>query len=736
MPKPHTNLPQQIIDALHNSRDGLDKRQLSRQIKLPSAQKAALKQALAELQNAGKIEKTDRRRFRLSGQLPPVLVVRFFDRDNDGELLARPDDRVNPPVIRLAPGEAAEGPNSIGLGDRALVRLVADEDGYLARIIRKLQGNDLQPILGVVRNSRGNWQIDSINRKNKNTLALRAEDAPKVKSGDLVRVVPAQGRAHGLRQVSLVESLGNISQPKAASLLALVENEISEGFSPEETEQAEAASAPELGQRTDLRHLPLITIDPDDARDFDDAIHAHFDTNPKNPDGWVIWVAIADVAHFVSPGSPLDRGAKKRGNSVYLPDKVVPMLPESLSNDLCSLRPNTDRACMAVRMVFDAKGNKRSHKFVRGLMRSQARLSYEQAQAAIDGTPDETTGPLLDEVLRPLWSAYNALQQARNKREPLDIETDERKIRIGQSGEILSIQTKQRLSVHRLVEEFMISANVCAAQTLEQKSQPLIYRVHAPPEQAKIYALADFLTTIGLKWSKGQRATPGRFNQLLHKVAGTDMQSMVNQMVLRTQMRAIYDTRNIGHFGLSLQRYAHFTSPIRRYADLTVHRALISACSLGDDGMNDHEKSELTAIAEQITKTERAAMAAERDAASRYVAAHLAEQIQAVFTAHISGVTRFGLFLTLDETGADGLIPIRSLGDEYFTHDEQAHALIGRNTGDRYSLGMSVKVRLLEANPLTGGLIFEMLSPPKKGAEPKRTKSGHKRNKKSKRRRK
>lgn len=715
-----TLLVEQTLAALDSAGRGLDKRQLARVLRLRPAQKSELKTILLQLLSDGQIEKTDRKKFRRIGQLPPVLVVNFFGRDQDGELLARPDkatDQVT--TIRLAPGEAASGPKTIGVGNRALVRVSTDEDGYLARIIRKLERQDQDPVLGVIAKHCDHWQVQSISRKNKTSYALRPQDQSQVTQDDLVRVAPVPGRHEGLQLVKLVEKIGSLGQAKAASVLALAEHGIKEGFSVEELQQAKAATAPTLGNRDDLRQLPLITIDPDDARDFDDAIHAHLDTDSKNPNGWVVWVAIADVAAFVPPGSALDTGARRRGNSVYLPDRVVPMLPERLSADLCSLRPLEDRACMAVRMVFDAKGNKRAHKFVRGLMRSHARLTYTQAQAAIDGQTDEITAPLLEPVLQPLWQAYRAVQAARSERSPLEIETSERKIRIGERGEVISIKAKARLDAHRLVEEFMVQANVCAAQTLEQKQQPLIFRVHETPEQAKIYALADFLSSIGMKWAKAQRPTPARFNQLLRKVSGTELEQMVNQMVLRSQMRAIYDTNNIGHFGLSLDRYAHFTSPIRRYADLTIHRALILACQLGTDGTSEQEQVELSAIAQQITKTERAAMAAERDAASRYIAAFLSDQIQATFHARISGVTSFGLFLTLDETGADGLVPIRSLGNEYFHHDQQAQMLIGRDSGGKYRLGMMVEVTLLEANAATGGLIFKMLSKAEPGARPK-----------------
>jgi ribonuclease R len=720
------SLPEQILDALAEARGGLDRRQLARVLKVRPAQKSEMKAALVELLHQGRIEKTARRRYQRVGTLPSVMVVRFTGTDEDGELLAVPKDAPeNSQIIRLAPGEAAQGPNAVGVGDLALVRLAEDDTGYLARVIKKLDRQDHGPMLGLIAKARGRWRIEPVNRKSKTTHILRAEDQNSVSEGDLVRFTPLPGRRDGLRQAKLVERIGSVTAPKAASLLSLAEQGIEEGFTAEEEEQAANAREPKLGQRSDLRSLPLITIDPDDARDFDDALHAHLDDDPKNRGGWVVWVAIADVAAFVPTGSPLDKGARKRGNSIYLPDRVVPMLPERLSADLCSLRPDEDRACMAVRMVFDAEGNKRGHKFVRALMRSHARLTYEQAQTAMDGQCDETTAPIVASLLKPLWGAFHALQAARARREPLEIETNERKIRIGDLGQIVSITSKERLDAHRLVEEFMIQANVAAARQLEAKHQPLIYRVHDAPEQAKVFALSEFLNTVGMKWAKGQRATPGRFNQLLRKAAGTDLAQMINQVVLRSQMRAIYDTHNIGHFGLSLEHYCHFTSPIRRYADLTIHRALIRACKLGDDGASDGEQAQLKAIAEQISLTERTAMAAERDAASRYVAAHLSERIGAVFPAHVSGVTRFGLFLSLDESGADGLVPVRSLGDEYFHYEEHAHALIGRDTGGRYRLGMAVQVRLIEATPVTGGLLFEMLSQPQAGPKPKRSGRSH-----------
>ena len=426
----------------------------------------------------------------------------------------------------------------------------------------------------------------------------------------------------------------------------------------------------------------------------------------------MVWVAIADVAAYVRPGSALDRSAWGKGNSVYFPDRVEPMLPERLSAGLCSLVEGEDRATFAVRMVFDRTGRKIGHRFMRGLMRSAAKLSYEQAQAAIDGTPDDQTGPLLEPILRPLWAAYLTMKAGREARSPLEIESEERRIRLNAEGEVVSIEKRAGLEAHKLIEEMMIQANVSAAETLESRKSPLVYRVHDTPSQEKLFALGDFLSTVGIKWSKGQAATTRRFNDLLGQTRGGPHAQIVNEVVLRSQMQAIYAPDNIGHFGLNLDRYAHFTSPIRRYADLVVHRALIRALKLGSDGLSEAEIPRMAETAEHITVCERRAMAAERDANDRYVASFLSEHEGATFEGRITGVTRFGLFVRLEDTGADGLVPVSSLGAEYFVHDERAHALVGERSGKRWRLGTRVQVRLLEATPVTGGLLFEMLTEP------------------------
>jgi len=696
-----------------------DRSELARAFGLKGADRRALRELLGELQAEGVLARRGRKGVAELGALPPVGVVDVVERDTDGDLFVRlTKGAEDTPLVRLAPdrGEAVAG--APGLGDRLLVRFLAPETGETeARLIKRL-GQSAHRILGVVRKQRREVRVEPVDRKSKESLVIF--DDGQLKDGDLVLAqVGLAERRYGPKRGKVLEVVGREDQPRAASLIAIHTHGIPMGFSDEAVAEAQAAKAPDLAGREDLRDLPLITIDPSDARDHDDAVFAQADEDPNNPGGWIVWVAIADVAAYVRPNTALDREAREKGNSVYFPDRVEPMLPEHLSNGLCSLREGENRACLAVRMVFDASGRKRGHRFVRGLMRSAAKLAYEQAQSAIDGAPDDKAGPLLEPILKPLWAAYRTMLKGREARSPLAIESLERKIVINAEGEVTSITPRASLEAHRLIEEMMIQANVCAAESLEAKRTPLVYRVHDAPSPEKLDSLAEFLGSIGVSWSKAEAARTDRFNRLLALTRDGPHAEIVNEVVLRTQMQAHYNTDNIGHFGLNLDRYAHFTSPIRRYADLIVHRALIKALGLNlpgaPDGLSDWDISHMKATAEEITAAERRAMAAERDATDRYVAAFLADRVGATFEGRITGVTRFGLFVRLAETGADGLVPVSSLGGEFFVHDERMHALVGERTGARWPLGMSVEVRLREATPITGGLLFDMLSDP---AEP------------------
>jgi ribonuclease R len=683
---------------------------------LKGADRRALRELLRELEESGALVRRAGRRVSEAGALPPVGVADVAERDADGELWVKLAQGEDAPLVRLAPDRAEAAAGAPGLGDRLLVRFVRAADGELeARIIKRL-GQSAHRVLGVVRKARREVRVEPVDRKSKQSLVLTDPAAQDLRDGDLVLAqVGAAERRYGPHRGKVLEVVGREDDPRAASLIAIHTHGVPTGFTEAALAEAEAAQPPTLAGREDLREVPFVTIDPADARDHDDAVYAAPDDDPRNLGGWIVWVAIADVAAYVRPGSALDEAAREKGNSVYFPDRVEPMLPERLSNGLCSLREGENRACLAVRMVFGPEGRKRSHRFVRGLMRSAAKLSYEQAQAAVDGAPDDRTGPLLEPILRPLFDAYRIMLKGRNARSPLAIESLERKIVIDAEGQVASITPRAALEAHRLIEEMMIQANVTAAETLEAKSTPLVYRIHDTPSPMKVQALSEFLATLGIPWSKGEAPRTDRFNRLLAETRDGPHADIINEVVLRTQMQAVYSDDNIGHFGLNLARYAHFTSPIRRYADLIVHRALIRALGLGDDGLTDREIGRLKATAEHISNAERRAMAAERDAADRYVAAFLADRVGAEFQGRITGVTRFGLFVRLAETGADGLVPVSRLGGEYFFHDEAAHALVGERSGKRWPLGMSVEVRLVEATPITGGLLFDMLSEP---AEP------------------
>lgn len=715
---------ERVLEALRKAGGSAQKRDIARELGIGSDQKKELRQILRELEESGALGRSRRKSYADANALPESGVMDVVDRDPDGELLARmrgPDGYFGP-TIRLAPGEARRmrGEAAIGVGDRVLARIVRGEDGLEARVVKRL-GQSAHRILGVYRAHRetravkfGGGRVEPADRKARHDLIIDAANVGEAKDGDLVFVeldTSRRERAHGPKFGRIKEIIGRESDPRAASILAMHTHGIHPGFTEDEERQAREARPASLKGRVDLRKLPLITIDPEDARDHDDAVYAQPDDDPKNKGGWRVWVAIADVAHYVTPGSPLDRGALKRGNSTYFPDRVAPMLPETLSADLCSLRENEDRACLTVEMVFDKEGGKKSHKFARALMRSAAKLSYEQAQAAIDGETDAKTRPLIEPILKPLWTAYRTVWAAREQRQPLEIDAPEHKI-IFQNGKVAGVKRRERFDAHKLIEEFMIQANVCAAETLEQKGRPQIYRIHDQPSDEKIAAITDFLPTVNMKWSKGERLSAARFNRILHQAEQSPNKDIVNEVVLRTQSQAVYSPDNIGHFGLNLPRYSHFTSPIRRYADVTIHRALIRALKLGPDGATEKEEARYAETAEHVSETERTSMAAERDATARYIGAFLADRIGAEFDGRVTGVTRFGLFVRLDETQADGLAPISTLGAERWHHDEKAHALVGEQSGQRYPLGMRVTVRLEEATPISGGLVFSVLTDP------------------------
>lgn len=712
----------EILDWIAEHPHLAAKRDIAKAFGIKGDARIDLKRVLKELEAEGTVEKKGKT-YHDGGTLPPVSVLLVLAPDRNGDQFARPLEWVGDgaePRVLFVPRKA-DAP--VAEGDRILARVnpvKAVDHHYEARLIRKI-GVVARTVLGVFRKEAEGGRIIPIDKGADKEWRVAGDATHGAKDGELVEAEQV-GSKHrlGLPLARIVAVIGDPSAPKAVSLIAIRQHGIPDTFPQEALDEAEQAQALLLGSREDLRGLALVTIDPSDARDHDDAVFAEADPDPANKGGFVVWVAIADVAAYVTPGSALDREARHRGNSTYFPDRVVPMLPEALSGDLCSLHEGVDRPCIAVRMVFNAQGAKMGQRFVRGMMHSRASFTYEEVQAAQDGAASERAAGMMSAVIAPLYAAYELLKVARDLRQPLDLELPERRIVLDDAGKVTSVNFRERFDAHKLIEEFMIQANVAAAEELNRLKQPLLFRVHEEPSPEKLDALREIAVASGFTLAKGQVLMTRHLNQLLAQAAGTDFGELMNISTLRSMTQAYYSPQNFGHFGLALKNYGHFTSPIRRYADLVVHRALIAGHRWGADGLTAADaaglaETELSKIGQHISDTERRSMVAERDTTDRYLAAYLSERVGSEISGRISGVTRFGLFVKLDGTGADGLIPIRSLGREFFVHDPAAQSLMGSDSGMILGLGMRVLVRLVEAVPVTGGLMLELLEVEGKG---------------------
>ena len=707
MPKhPHhsksNGLPtrQQILDFITTSNTAAGKREIARAFGLLGNEKIALKALLKDMADEGLIDSAPGRAFHKMGGLPKVTVLRVVDVD-DAQVIAIPEhwEAEGKPPPRLRVVERGKR-SALGVGDRILARTEEQGAGYVAHPMKKLARSEEQ-LLGVVAKEGDRYWLRAIDKRERRDTPI--SDLGEAGEGNLV-LAEKTGRPPRIT-AKVVEILGDPFAPKSFSLIAIHKFNIPHVFSEELLQEAEKMAAQSLGEREDLRHLPIVAIDPVDARDFDDAVWA----SPRDDGGFDAIVAIADVSFYVRPGSALDREARKRGNSVYFPDRVVPMLPEHLSADVCSLRAGQDRAAMACHMVIDAKGQMVSWRFSRAVIKVAANIPYEDAQAAIDGVmPHDLT----EVALRPLWACWALLFKAREKREPLDLDLPERRVELDEKGRIQSVAPRERLDAHKLIEDYMIAANVAAAKALEAKKAPVMYRIHEPPSREKLVALKEYLATFEIAFALGQVITPATFNRLIDKLGEVEFRTEVMEQILRSQTQAYYGPQNSGHFGLSLGSYAHFTSPIRRYSDLIVHRSLVGAYGLNPQAeataltKDDAERMKL--IGEVISAAERRAMEAERETVDRYVAAFLAMRVGEIVATRITGVTNFGFFATVEGLGGDGLVPISTLGTEYFRFDEAHKSLIGEQTGETYRIGQHIDLRLAEANPISGALRFEL----------------------------
>jgi ribonuclease R len=716
----------EILSWISDNPTQTAKRDIAKAFGIKGQDRIDLKRLLRQLEDEGHLERR-RRTYRDPDRLPPVSVLEVGAPDADGDLTARPlewqGEGPEPRILLIS----RQSDPALGAGDRILARLTevrADDHRYEARLIRRI-GAHPRRILGVFRRNAEGGRILPIDKGADREWTVPAGQTHGARDGELVEAEGIGPRARfGLPSARVVTRLGDPSAPRSVSLIAIHQHGVPNEFPEGVLNAADAIKPAGLSGREDLRDLPLVTIDPEDARDHDDAVWAQPDDDPANPGGHVLWVAIADVANYVRSDDLVDREARRRGNSTYFPDRVVPMLPDRLSADLCSLHAGVPRAVIAVRMRIDAEGRKFEQRFVRGLMRSAASLTYAEVQEAIDGRPSDRAGPLMDAVIRPLYAAHACLCAARERRAPLDLDLPERRIVLDDDGRVASVAFRERLDAHRLIEEFMVLANVAAAEALETRRSPLLYRVHEEPSPEKLDALRETAAASGLTLAKGQVLKTSHLNRLLDQAAGTDAAELINLSTLRAMTQAYYAPANYGHFGLALRSYAHFTSPIRRYADLVVHRGLIAAHGWGDGGLTVDDIERLEATAQHISETERRSMTAERDTTDRYLAAYLADRVGSEFTGRISGIARFGAFVKLDETGADGLVPMRALGAEYFHFDREAQTLMGAESGRIIAIGQRVEVRLAEAVPVTGGLMLELLSiegeAPGRGSRPGR----------------
>lgn len=707
---------EEVVAFILDSDSPVGKREIGRHFGIKGSQRIPLKAMLRDLEREGAIDRGRSRKLAPKGTLPEVAVLRIKGQNEDGDLIAEAtgDNAMFEATIIVVPaGRRAAPPKD---GDKILARMRrTGGTTYEASPIRILRPGP-ETVLVVANRIGKTWRLKSTDRKNTKDYVLEEPIDRKLSDGDLLVVRPqpdGPGRQHSRDSTAeFVEYVGRLDEPRSFSMIAIHQQGIPVDFPDAALAEAEKLTAAGMESfREDYRALPLVTIDGADARDFDDAVHAEQDSDETNKGGYILTVAIADVAYYVTPDSPLDRSALKRGNSCYFPDRVVPMLPERLSNDLCSLRPEEDRACLVVRMRINEKGKLLSHRFTRGLMRSAARLTYEQVQSAHDGSPDEQTASLVKQVISPLYEAFRILDGARKRRGTLDLDLPERRVAIGEDGKVAEITPRERLDSHRLIEEFMILANVAAAEALEKKRRPVMYRIHESPPLDKLEGLRETLGALGFNLAKGNVMKPALLTGILAQAEGTSNAQVVSQIILRSQAQAVYSPENLGHFGLSLPKYAHFTSPIRRYADLLVHRSLIEAFGLGPGGLTGDQAAVFTEIGEAISSTERRAIAAERNAMERYLTAFMSNHVGTEYTGRITGAQRFGLFVAIDSVGAEGLVPIDTLHPaDYYRHDELHHRLVGDRTGHAFTLGEEVSVRLIEANTVTGSLLFHVLS--------------------------
>ena len=533
------------------------------------------------------------------------------------------------------------------------------------------------------------WVVAENKRINQDILIPPGAEL-KAKLGQVVMVeIVDQPTKHTPATGRVTEVLGNYADPGMEIEIALRKHDLPHEFSDKALAQArkypKGVTKRDIEGREDLRELPLVTIDGEDARDFDDAVYCQ-----RQGRGYKLWVAIADVSHYVQPGSPLDREAYERGNSVYFPRRVIPMLPEELSNGLCSLNPKVDRLCMVCEMDIGATGSIKKYRFYPAVMHSRARLTYTQVWAWLSGEskPPRDQAWLM-EPLQDLYSLFKVMLKARWARGAIDFETLETKILFDEHDKIERIVPYERNDAHRVIEECMLAANVCASEFLQKKKHPALYRVHEGPTPVKLKALQEFMAEFGFVLTGGDDPHAKDYAELLKKIKGRPDEQLLQTVMLRSLQQAQYSPENVGHFGLAYEAYTHFTSPIRRYPDLLVHRAIKACLEGGQFSPGNWEE-----IGAHCSATERRADEATRDVVNWLKCYYMQDKLGEVFDGVISSVASFGIFVALNDIFVEGLVHVSDLGRDYFHFDAARHQMLGERTGQRYRLGDTVRVRV------------------------------------------
>ena len=701
----------QILDWIKDNPKKSSKREIAKAFRIKGSMRVELKQVLKELTLSGEIDK-NKKSFKNPNQLPSVCILQMMASTSDGDLFARPVDwkgDVPEPIVLMV---FRSSDPALAYGDRVLskVSVVHDEqyqyEGRIIRVLKKTPKNTL----GIYKETSEGGRILPIEKSGRE-WSVKLSDALGAKDGELVEAEQIKGpRASGLHAARVINIVGDPSGPKAVSLIAIHQHGIPHQFPEDVLNESENSNFSVDAKREDLTKIPFVTIDPSDARDHDDAVYSYPDKDPSNIGGHVLWVAIADVAHFVKPGSALDKEARKRGNSTYFADRVVPMLPDRLSGDLCSIHEGIERPCLAVCITIDKSGKKLKQTFHRANIKSVASLNYEEVQKSVEGTVNEKVKPHFKNVIKPLYESYFCLKKSKEARQPLDLDLPERKVELFKNGRVKAVVLKERFDSHRLIEEFMILANVAAAEELSKARSEFLYRVHEEPTPEKLNALREVAQSAGFNLAKGQVLQTSHLNDLLTKSKQSDLSELISMTTLRSMSQAYYSRENFGHFGLALKKYAHFTSPIRRYSDLITHRALISSLGLGCGGLNEMDSEKLEVTAKHISDTERRSLVAERDTTDRYLASYLSEKVGNEFEGKISGVAKFGFFVRLNESGAEGIVPVRTLGTDFYYYDDRTNTLRGSETGLIIGLGQRATVRLKEVDPIAGGIAFDALN--------------------------